>query len=153
MIEIREEQICAIVNDLLPIYIEEICSEETKKFIAEHLVECSNCKHTYETMMTPLHSESIPEDIVEPETEELLNKAIKKTSRAIRKKAIKTIVLVVIGLILAILLACAFLIENFMPDYVAIIIFLAIGALVIANWMNETEYRRLKEDKEDKEER
>lgn len=34
---------CNIVQDLLPNYIEELCSEETNKQIGEHLAECEVC--------------------------------------------------------------------------------------------------------------
>ena len=35
---------CYIVSDLLPLYQEDILSEETKKDIDEHLKECEGCK-------------------------------------------------------------------------------------------------------------
>ena len=36
---------CAIVKDLLPLYIEDMVSEETKIFINEHLKECEDCRN------------------------------------------------------------------------------------------------------------
>ena len=38
---------CGIIKDLLPIYIEELCTSESKKIVEEHLEECSDCKQHY----------------------------------------------------------------------------------------------------------
>ena len=57
---------CAIVKDLLPLYIEDMVSEETKLFINEHLKECEDCR----TELDILKSEepvSAPEIISENE--------------------------------------------------------------------------------------
>ena len=31
---------CDVINDLLPLYHDEVCSEATKKIVEEHLKEC-----------------------------------------------------------------------------------------------------------------
>ena len=41
---------CNIIRDLLPLYVEDMVSEETTQFVKEHLTECKNCKEYYETM-------------------------------------------------------------------------------------------------------
>lgn len=53
---------CYIVSDLLPLYQEDILSEETKKDIDEHLKECEVCKKKMAAMQMPIE---IP--IAEPE--------------------------------------------------------------------------------------
>ena len=35
---------CNIVRDILPLYVEDMVSEETEKFVKEHLAECKNCR-------------------------------------------------------------------------------------------------------------
>ena len=35
---------CDIIQDLIPSYVDEICSEASKKCVEEHLAECENCK-------------------------------------------------------------------------------------------------------------
>ncbi|MCJ8012989.1 zf-HC2 domain-containing protein [Paenibacillus sp. KQZ6P-2] len=37
---------CEIINDLLPLYIDNVCSEESRRLVEEHLASCSSC--TYE---------------------------------------------------------------------------------------------------------
>lgn len=44
---------CAIVRDLLPMYIEELTSEESTAFVREHLSQCDECRAEYERMTAP----------------------------------------------------------------------------------------------------
>ena len=46
---------CNIVRDLLPLYKDEVCSEESRSFVEEHVKECSDCAKELE---------KIKEDIV-----------------------------------------------------------------------------------------
>lgn len=50
---------CEIVRDLLPLYIDDVCSEESRQLVEEHLSSCSGCKEEYELLTTGL---SIPEE-------------------------------------------------------------------------------------------
>lgn len=34
---------CNIIRDLLPLYLDDVCSEESKKIVAEHLENCEEC--------------------------------------------------------------------------------------------------------------
>lgn len=45
---------CAIVQDLLPLYEEELLQEETKKFVEEHLQSCEECRRIAEQSQIPL---------------------------------------------------------------------------------------------------
>lgn len=42
--------ICDMIQDLLPLYLDGVCSEESKKAIETHLSECSGCKEFYTAM-------------------------------------------------------------------------------------------------------
>ena len=35
---------CSIIDDLLPLYLEDMCSEDTRAAIEEHLQECPACQ-------------------------------------------------------------------------------------------------------------
>ena len=35
---------CEVIKDLLPLYHDEICSENTKTIVEEHLQECESCR-------------------------------------------------------------------------------------------------------------
>ena len=41
---------CEMIQDLLPLYLDGVCSEESKKAIEQHLAECSGCKAFYTAM-------------------------------------------------------------------------------------------------------
>ena len=45
----NKELQCNIVNDLLPLYMDDLTSEETNSFIKKHLEECQNCQNEYRT--------------------------------------------------------------------------------------------------------
>lgn len=35
---------CEIIKDMLPLYYDDVCSDDSKKMVEEHLVECHSCK-------------------------------------------------------------------------------------------------------------
>lgn len=81
---------CKFVEDILPTYIEDLISDDTKGFVEEHLKSCTNCKKVLDSM-----KENIKKDEIE-NTETI--KKIKKY-----KRKIITIKLFVIIIVLAIL--------------------------------------------------
>jgi len=44
---------CNIIQDIMPLYIDSLCSEETNKAVERHINECINCKSVY-TQMTAI---------------------------------------------------------------------------------------------------
>ena len=44
---------CNIVKDLIPLYIDRCCSEESKKVVEEHIRDCDDCKKLLEDMTSP----------------------------------------------------------------------------------------------------
>lgn len=45
---------CKIICDLLPMYIDDVCSDETKELVEQHLDTCSGCRQEYEKMKTEI---------------------------------------------------------------------------------------------------
>lgn len=41
---------CSVIQDLLPSYTDNICSEDTKELVEEHVAECMQCKEKLEQM-------------------------------------------------------------------------------------------------------
>ena len=41
---------CDVILDLLPLHVDGVCSEESSKFIEEHISECESCKKLLENM-------------------------------------------------------------------------------------------------------
>lgn len=44
---------CNIVKDLIPLCIDDCCSEDSKVAVTEHINECSECKKLYDEMKSP----------------------------------------------------------------------------------------------------
>lgn len=45
---------CNIIKDLLPSYIDGICSQESQQLIQEHMAECKNCRKLFEQVQLEL---------------------------------------------------------------------------------------------------
>lgn len=41
---------CELIKDLLPLYADEVCSEESRKAVAEHISQCDDCRKELEKM-------------------------------------------------------------------------------------------------------
>lgn len=41
---------CNVIYDLLPLFVDGICSDDSKVLVSEHLAECPHCKKKYEAM-------------------------------------------------------------------------------------------------------
>ena len=41
---------CNVIKDLLPLYVDECCSEESTSLVAEHLEACASCRRIYDQM-------------------------------------------------------------------------------------------------------
>lgn len=90
------KQNCNIVKDLLPLYIEEICSEDSKKYVNEHLQECEECKKTCEllkkTELTNLAA--VKQEI----------NAMKKLKKSITEKILYLYLLFIIAIVISVFL-------------------------------------------------
>lgn len=41
-----KNNICNIVKDLLPLYLEELCSEDSRSYVEAHLAQCESCRNS-----------------------------------------------------------------------------------------------------------
>ncbi len=80
---------CDIVQDLLPLYEDNLCSQATREAVEEHLRECESCgkQHTAVQEFTEL------EMVVEPKKE---RKATAKSFKKIRNRWIASIVVILL---------------------------------------------------------
>ena len=79
---------CEIIKDLLPLYFDEVCSEDSKKLVEDHLSGCVDCRKELEYMGGELaHSIEIEKE-----------KIMKSSSKAIKRIKIEHIV---IGILIA----------------------------------------------------
>ena len=45
---------CQLIQDLFPLYSENLVSPETKEYIEKHLAQCISCQKTWEELKEPL---------------------------------------------------------------------------------------------------
>ena len=45
---------CNIIGDMLPLYADDVVSDDTRTMVEEHLAECENCREKYEDMKQEL---------------------------------------------------------------------------------------------------
>lgn len=54
---------CAVIQDLLPLYIDGVCSEESRKIIDEHLPECTACRQMLAEMQASEQESNLQADV------------------------------------------------------------------------------------------
>lgn len=57
---------CKVIQDLIPLYQDRICSEESKALVEEHLAQCETCRRLHKKMGASLDIE-VSEDEYEEE--------------------------------------------------------------------------------------
>lgn len=92
---------CNIVKDLLPLYLDNVCSKESKELIIEHLKECDDCKNYLEELKFNVKS-SKNKDV------KLFKKIIKKINFKIIRNTI-----IIICLLLAIYIPVKYYYNNY----------------------------------------
>lgn len=99
---------CSVIVDLLPLYKEDICSEETKELVEDHIRGCEDCRLLCETMTLPE-----PEKKVVPDEAEIF----KKVGRKLKKSRFTKImsVLMCVCLVLFAGVNCAWYFLKYRP--------------------------------------
>ncbi len=59
---------CNVIKDLIPLYIDECCSEETARLVDEHLKECESCLRVYNDMRCDAAARQAPSPAVKTMT-------------------------------------------------------------------------------------
>ena len=52
---------CNVIQDLIPLYVDGCCSEESAKLVESHIATCEACKTICESMRAPVAVEVVPE--------------------------------------------------------------------------------------------
>lgn len=71
---------CGLVEDLLPLYLDEMCGEESKQLIEEHLAECENCRALYDSLKANDSPPLPPQDGTA---------VLQKTARVFHRRAVR----------------------------------------------------------------
>ena len=93
---------CNIIRDLLPLYAEDLASEDTRTLVEAHLFDCAECTDILESMKqkTPVPVETTPE-------------SLNKVKQLIRRKRILSVMVALLTLITLASLVFTFLFTPF----------------------------------------
>lgn len=84
---------CGIIQDLLPLYVDGCCSEDTRQAVDQHLDTCPDCRAVLHEISTPM----LPVEIsASPEPEENAGPVMKKGLKKIRRRWIASILIVIV---------------------------------------------------------
>lgn len=86
---------CDIVRDLLPLYCDGICSEESKRMVEAHLEACDDCKQEQARMQEQLQAHSI-----QAQEQTILKAAATAWKKGKHKAFLKGVVAVLVGVLL-----------------------------------------------------
>ena len=53
---------CDMIEDLLPLYCDGVCSDESKRVVERHLAECDHCREAFQVMTAPVDLPTVRED-------------------------------------------------------------------------------------------
>ena len=98
----KKSQECEIVQDLFPLYYDDVCSPSSKKFVHQHLENCEICKNFYEE----LKNDSVGR-IMEKETHDVLERHARKERTAAYKAGLIISVLLLIPIVITLLVSMA----------------------------------------------
>ena len=90
---------CGIIRDLLPLYIDDVCNEESKQAVYNHLSECEKCRSYYETMKS---TEGFVEKKSNNSEDGKMANSLKNVKNTINKK-IRNIVLCAVTAVLVVI--------------------------------------------------
>lgn len=92
---------CNIIEDLLPLYVDDMVSEDSRKLVEEHLKECPSCRKMQEEMIKENRLSAAGNRSNSAKTNKTEAEPLKKIRRRIRKKRIASVVLAVVLVVAA----------------------------------------------------
>ena len=100
---------CSIIRDILPLYVENMVSEDTAEFVKEHLESCPVCRAELEKLREPVEVQTEPQPDMDAAP-------LKRLKKALLMKKVQTILCTA-----AVLLALMLSVISFLtaPEYFA----------------------------------
>ena len=98
---------CSIIRDILPLYVENMVSEDTSEFVKEHLESCPACRAELEKLREPVEVQTEPQPDMDAAP-------LKRLKKALLMKKVQTILCTA-----AVLLALMLSVISFLtaPEY------------------------------------
>ena len=93
---------CDIIKDLLPLYVDNVCSTKSKEVIEMHLLNCEDCKREVLAMNADIPFIKIEENLNAAKN---VNKISKKWKREMRKYLFEGMIIAAIIMMLFLILS------------------------------------------------
>lgn len=101
---------CEIIKDLLPLYLDGVCSDESKAMIEEHLLECEDCKAEFQEMENNFIRNKKDENLLEAEAIKSLSKQWK---RGMKNSLLRGVMITIIVFAIIAFILYLFMITNY----------------------------------------
>ena len=105
---------CGIIRDLLPLYIDDVCNEESKQAVENHLSECEKCRNYYEAMKST--DDFCDVKIDNSEDMKMANSLKNVKNKILKKRIITSFISVVV--VIAIIFGTISILKNIECDIV-----------------------------------
>ena len=92
---------CNIIEDLLPLYIDDMVSEDSRQLVEEHLKECAACRKMLDEMKKENQLRTVSGNAKRKSDRCTEIAPLKKIRRRIRRKRIISIILAAVLVLLA----------------------------------------------------
>lgn len=83
---------CSVIEDMIPLYKEGLCSNDTAEMVREHIEECENCRKLCEELAEPHENK----DTAVPDESKVFRKVNRKMKRSKLKIAILSVILLAV---------------------------------------------------------
>lgn len=107
---------CNVNKDLLPLYVDDVCSEESKSLVEEHLAGCEECQEYYDALKEGIFEEKIAEEKEGLLSEEKMRAAAVSVIKATKKEISKSQTRKAAGIVAAVIIAL-FVLEGLDGSY------------------------------------
>ena len=125
---------CNVIQDILPLYIDEVVSDDTKELVEEHLQNCEICQRVYNETKADLENDMK----ISAQTKESSHEAndLKSFRKFLKKRKIKTILLSIAATIV-----CFVAVFTFMNKHVTYISYKDAGITIVEDNKDEVKYK------------
>ncbi|MBE6007893.1 MAG: hypothetical protein E7235_01695 [Lachnospiraceae bacterium] len=80
---------CELIKDIMPLYIDEVCSDQSRSAVKEHIEECGECRDHIRKM---INGEPLVEYKEKDEEEMIMEDSLKMVKKRINNKFKKTVI-------------------------------------------------------------
>lgn len=88
---------CGIIRDLMPLYHDNVCSEESRAAVEEHISECNDCREYYSKLSDETEKAVVPE--IENRKAESLRAVSRRFKRGVKISIVLAAALILISVI------------------------------------------------------